>query len=377
MLNAIICEFNPFHNGHKYLIETAKNKTSADATVCIMSGNFMQRGEPSLWNKHIRAAAAVRGGADLVLQLPTAHSLAGANVFAKAGVYIASALGVETALCFGSESEDISALYSLADIPREKLALAFETAIKSGKSYAAAATEAYSAFSDNVEILKTPNNLLAFEYIKAAKQLGGVETVNIERVGADHDGQEIKDGFASASYIRKNIDRDMTAFAPLITAPMLDIEKFEQHLLFSVYTKTPSQLSEFADMSEGLENKFYESARSARSFAELCAGVKSKRYTAARIRRTALSVLLQNPKGLYKQMPPCLKVLAFNERGRTLLKTLSKTAALPIVTKPADYKKIDSQHCLLEERASDVYDFCCTDRRGGGSEYKISPIYIK
>lgn len=376
MINAIICEFNPFHNGHKYLLEKAAEKTGAEATVCIMSGNFVQRGEGALWDKHTRAAAAVRGGADLVLQLPTAHSLSSATFFARSGVFIANALGVPTSLCFGSEAEDISPLFLLSQIEPERLAESFKAAAKTGMSYAAAAQSAYESFGTDASILKTPNNLLAFEYIKAAKDTD-LQIVNIPRVGDIHDGSSPRESFASASYIRKNIARDMSAFASGLTPPRLDPKKLEQLLLFSVYNKTAEQLCGIADMTEGLENRFYEVSRSADSFDALCEGVKSKRYTAAKIRRTAISVLLQNPKGLYKRMPDCLRVLAFNDRGRALLKKLADTASLPVITKPADCEKLGSLHFELECRATDIYDFCCFDRRGGGSEYKISPIYIK
>lgn len=378
MINAIICEFNPFHNGHKYLLEKAKQKTQAGATVCIMSGNFMQRGEASLWDKHTRAAAAVKNGADLVLQIPTAHSLAGASVFASSGVFIASSLGVETALCFGSESEDISSLKSMAEIDRNKLETFFKDAISKGVSHAAAAQMAYESMGCDASLIKKPNNLLAFEYLKAIKeQKSSILPVNIQRAGTDHDCQSPKDFFASASYIRNHISEDMSGFAPSVTAPMLDKSKMENLVLFSLYNKTRQELFSFADMTEGIENRFYEVSRNAKTLNQVFEGVKSKRYTASRIRRTAYNVFLQNPKGLYKQTPPCLKVLAFNDRGRALLKDLAQKALLPIITKPADYKKLGSDHFELECRASDLYDFCLYRPKGGSVEYRQSPIYIK
>ena len=376
MINAVICEFNPFHNGHKYLLAKAKEKTGADATVCIMSGNFVQRGEAALWDKHTRAAAAVRGGADLVLQLPTAHTLSGASVFARAGVFIAKSFGLPTTLCFGSEAEDISELFALADIDPAKLSENFKKAAADGISYAAAAQKAYEICGANADILKSPNNLLAFEYIKAAKD-SNLRIVNIQRTGDCHDGNSPEGIFASASYIRKNIKEDMSAFAPELSKPRLDKEKLESLALFSIYSKTATELSAFADMSEGIENRFYEASSKANSFEELCSLVKSKRYTAAKIRRTALGVLLQNPKGLYKQMPDCLRVLAFNDRGRALLNTLSEKSVLPVITKPSDYEKLGSAHFELECKASDIYDFCSDIKRGKGVEYKISPIYVK
>lgn len=375
MVNAIICEFNPFHNGHKYLIEQAKRKTGAEYTVCIMSGNFVQRGEASVCDKHTRAAVAVRQGADLVIQIPTAHSLASAPIFAKSGVFLANALGVKTHLCFGSESEDISPLFRLAKVDKEEFAKQFRLSVSRGNSYAAAVTEAYSTLSEcDASLLKSPNNLLAFEYIKAS--LGtDLDIVNITRKGVSHDSQTVTDAFASASFLRENPDK-LSEFAPENVEYIFDTARFDDALLFSVYSKSAEELALFSDMNEGLENRFFAASKRAKNTDELFALVKSKRYTHAKIRRAALCVMLGIEKGVSKQMPTYIKVLAFNDRGRELLKTLNATATLPIITKPADVRDIDSAHVIIEERASDIYDYF-SSRHGGGREYKISPIYIK
>ena len=379
MVNAVICEFNPFHNGHKYLLKAAAEKTGADATVCFMSGNFVQRGEPAVTDKHSRAAAALAHGADLVFQIPTAYSLAGASIFANAGVCLADAMGVETTLCFGSESEDLTPLYKLALVDRQKLAGFFKNSIKAGKSYAAAVTEAYAACgASDAELLKTPNNLLAFEYIKAViERKSELKISNIVRVGDSHDGMSPVGELASASYIRQNPD-DAKRFVPVNLPVRLDRQKFDTMLRFSVYTKTPFELSQYADMSEGLENRFAEAAKTAQSTEELINAVKTKRYTRSRLCRAAVNVLIQNPKGLCKKDPPCLKVLGFNDRGRELLKTISKTAKLTVITKPSDMADLPEAraHFELECRASDIYDFCTFCPKGGGVEYKMSPIYV-
>lgn len=380
MINAVICEFNPFHNGHKYLLEQAVKKTGANATVCFMSGNFVQRGEPAITDKHTRAAAALEQGADLVFQIPTAHTLAGASVFAGAGVFLASAMGVPTTLCFGTESEDLTPLYTLALVDRKKLASAFTSHIKSGKSYAAAVTAAYAdCGAGDAEALKSPNNLLAFEYIKAIiDQKSDLKIQNIVRVGAEHDGQTTEGGFASASFIRQNPET-ASQFAPVILPTRLDRATFDNLARFSIYTKTPFELSQFADMSEGLENRFCDAAKTAVSLDSLIDAVKSKRYTRSRLCRAAVNVLIGNPKGLYKRNPPCLRVLGFNDRGRELLKELSNTATLPIITKPADMENLPDAraHFELECRASDIYDYCCFNKKGGGVEYRMSPVYKK
>lgn len=376
MVNAVISEFNPFHNGHKYLLSQAKQKTGAQYTVCFMSGDFVQRGEMAFADKHTRAAAAVKHGADIVFQLPTAHVVAGASVFGDAGVYCAACLGVDTHLCFGSESEDISGLFALADVDRKLLSAALKEEIKSGKSVAQAMTDAYFALGADAELLKTPNNLLAFEYIKAAKeQKAELDIVNIVRKGVCHDGDKPTGEFASASYIRKNSSGDMSAFMPEKMTCETDKARFDSLLLYSILSKTPDELEKYADMNEGLENKFAECAKKAKTPDELYMAVKSKRYTHAKIRRAALSVLLQNPKGLYKRKVPYLKVLAFNDNGRQLLKILSDSAKIPIVTKASEGEKLHKEHFALECRASDLFDFC--RHKQAGREYTMSPVYVR
>jgi len=375
MVNAVISEFNPFHNGHRYLLQKAREKTGADYTVCFMSGDFVQRGDIAFADKHTRAAAACRHGADVVFQLPTAHVIAGASVFGGAGVFCADALGVNTSLCFGSETEDISPLFSLAKVDRTMLAVHLKEGVKSGKSFARAMMDAYTACgAEGVALLKSPNNLLAFEYIKAAVETNAdIDIVNILRAGTDHDSAFTSGEFASASFIRSN-GGDNSIYMPEPITSAVDRERFEALLLYSVLCKSPSELAQFADMNEGLENKFAEAARQAKTADELYEKVKSKRYTHAKIRRAALSVLLKNPKGLYKKQVPYLKVLSFNDRGRELLKTLGKTCKIPIVTKASDGEKISPEHFALECRASDIYDLC--RHKNGGREYTLSPIYV-
>ncbi len=376
MVNAVISEFNPFHNGHKYLLEAAKQKTGAEYTVCFMSGNFVQRGEIAFADKHTRAAAAVRHGADLVIQLPTAHTVAGASVFAGAGVFCANALGVPTSLCFGSESDDITPLFNLANADTDTLSEALRQRVKQGKSYGAALMDAYSKVDPAGALLLTsPNNLLAFEYIKAiVNQKSDISAVNILRKGTAHDSNAVDGEFASASYIRQN---GGDKFMPEKIEGQINKERFDTLLLYSIMSKTPDELVKFADMTEGLENRFYEGIKTAKTPEELFLTVKSKRYTHAKIRRSALSVLLQNPKGLCKTPVPYLKVLAFNDKGRALLKELQNTCSLPIVTKASDGEAIDKRHFALECRATDLYSFCRYDKKPMGLEYTHSPVYVK
>ena len=193
------------------------------------------------------------------------------------------------------------------------------------------------------------------------------------RAGTDHDSSVTADRFASASFIREN-EGDNSKFMPEVIKSDVDRERFESLLLYSILCKSPEELIQYADMNEGIENRFITAARQSKTAGELFDNVKSKRYTHAKIRRAALSVLIKNPKGLYKKDVPYLKVLAFNDRGRELLKTLSKTCTVPIVTKASDGEKISPEHFALECRASDIYDLC--RHKNGGREYSLSPIYI-
>ena len=379
MINAIICEFNPFHNGHKYLIDTSKSLTGADGTVCFMSGNFVQRGDAAFCDSHYRAHAAVKCGADVVLQIPTAYTLAGASVFASAGVQMANALGIPATLCFGSESADITPLFRLALTDSEKLKREFKNAINDGKSYAAAVTQAYGRCSDiNPEILKNPNDLLAFEYIKAIIETKSTVRVrNIPRRGAAHDGGPIGE-IASASYIRAHAGlEDTDRYMPYPAHDMIDRKKFENAVLFSIYCKSEKELVQYAYMSEGLNNRFYNAARNAQTLDELITAVKSRRYTHARIRRAAMCAFAGIPAGLYKTPVPYLKVLAFNSRGREILNDISANGSLPLITRPKTAADISPEHFGVECRSADLYDFCSKARRGGGREYVTSPIYVR
>ena len=378
MVNAVISEFNPFHNGHKYLLEQAAKKTGAEFTVCFMSGDFVQRGDIAYANKHLRAAVACKNGADIVFALPTAYAVSSASHFARAGVFMANSLGVDTTLCFGSESESIDPLFALAKIDRNALADEFKNQIKTGKSFGDALTASYSVLGADATPLKTPNNLLAFEYIKEAlAQNGNIKISNVKRAAIDHDSEIANGEFASASYIRKNGGQNCGGFMPEIIDDQIDRKTFDTILMYAIMSKTADELSAFADMSEGIENRFFEAAKVAKTPDELFELVKSKRYTHAKIRRAAMSVLLQAPKGLCATPVPYLKVLAFNDKGRQLLKTLEKTCSLPVVTKASDGKNISQKHFELECRASDIYSFCMKQKRDGGSEYTHSPVYVK
>jgi predicted nucleotidyltransferase len=211
----IVCEYNPFHSGHKYHIEATRRLLGEDAgIVCVMSGNFVQRGDCAAFSKHARARAAISGGADLVLELPVPWVLSSAESFARGGMWILERLGIVTHLSFGSECGDIGTLKAAAEGSDSSEGNISEL-MASGISYAAARERALSEVDPTLgAVLSSPNNILGVEYLKAIRRLGSkIEPVTVPRHMAGHDGDIPVEGFASASYIRKNMD-EIARFVP-------------------------------------------------------------------------------------------------------------------------------------------------------------------
>lgn len=380
LVNVIICEFNPFHNGHKYLISEAKRVTGAYATVCLMSGNFVQRGQAAIECKHRRAKAAVLGGADLVLQIPSAYVLGGAEVFAGAGVSMAAALKVPSTLVFGAEDTDTDALISLARLGARAVNIRIKAGLKRGLSYARAVYEAYFSLDPvNAPRLLKPNNLLAFEYIKAIIKNGaGVGFKAIARKGAGHDSDDTSGEFASASYIRAHLDTAQR-FMPGPVTDEIDRLRFEQTALFALKSASAAMLRQCAGVEKGFENRIIWAAKKALSLDEFYRYAITKRCTLSRLRRVVISVMVKNPMGLCFTELPYLRVLAFNDTGRRLLKSLKGRCTKPVIVKPADTPRLGlaGRHFTLEERCTDIYNFLRVQPVVGGRECLDSPIYIE
>ena len=337
---AVICEFNPFHNGHKFLLEKIR-KNYADEIVCIMSGNFVQRGELAVVNKYERAAAALLGGADVVAELPTPYALSSAQVFAQNGVRLAKALHCDI-LCFGAEDKldtlneitDVLQNYSVKELIQQKM--------KDGLYYPRALTEAVAERGEEAvaDAMKQPNNILALEYIKACRA-EGIVPVAIERKDVAHDSPTPVGNIASGSCIRDLIanSADISAFTPMKIEKPAALSALENAILYILKTSASEQIARLADVSEGLENRICEAAQDYNSIEELLDAVKTKRYTHARLRRILLYALLGITSDIQNTPVPYVRILGVKERMEELI----RYASLPLVVRvKSDYDKLDN-----------------------------------
>lgn len=361
----IIAEFNPLHTGHKRIIEHAH--TLSDTVVCVISGNFVQRGDVAIISKQKRAELALRCGADIVAELPVLWSMSTAQNFALGGVWQLYNLGCQK-IIFGSECGDIKKLIEAAEVIDSDgfFELATQKA-KSGITFAAAREAAASELGVDFNLLRNPNDNLGIEYILAAKKLNlPIEFCCIKRVGATHDSGEIVDGFVSASYIRQELQKGNIGhterFMPReirgIINPenIADILKLENAILCALRTKTIDELKALPDISEGLENKILLSARVATSLDELFNMIKTKRYTLSRIRRLVLSAFLGLDNRFFMTTPPYVRVLGFSQNGTAHLKHAQ--GVTPLVTRAAQIKELDTDAQKIFEtecRATDLY----------------------
>lgn len=328
----IICEFNPFHKGHKYLIDTIKSEN--DSVICVMSGNLVQRGEFAIYDKFTRAKTALENGADLVIELPCVYSVMSAKGFAENAVSILESTGCVDALAFGGECDDIERLYDIAKRVKNSDALIKEE-MKTGISYPSARRNIV-----NSSVLDSPNNILAIEYINATN----LDCRVVKRIGAGHDSN---DGDYSASAIRKSLSDD----------DICTLKNCEKAVLAKLRTMTAEDFLNIEDVSDGLENRLCEAVNTATSLDELYDLVKTKRYTHSRIRRIILRAYLGITRD-FSFKPPYIRVLGFNSRGREILAYMKKVASLPIISRYADIKELDDNAKKLFELECRCTDLC-------------------
>ncbi len=378
----IICEYNPFHNGHKYQIEQTR-KAGATHIVCVMSGNFTQRGDVAIFDKFLRAKTALENGADLVLELPTKYSLSAAEGFAAGAVGIINALGCVDMLSFGSESGDVSALKEASAAAEYAVHTdAFASLMKQGKSYPAALSEAVKTYytDDVYETLSHPNNTLAVEYISALDNLGSrIEPFTVARTGAGHDSDEQESGFASASLIRKRIlsGEDYGELAPVIDAPTADIKRLERAILAKLRVLRTEEIEQAYDSANGLAERLYKAVRKANTLDELYFLTKTKRYTLARIRRTVLCCFLDLHKEQLLTPDAYIRILGMNERGREIL--AAANCPLPLDTSLKALSKTSRaahKQAAFEERCGDLYSLAFEKPRVCGYEYTAKPVIL-
>ncbi|MBQ8740092.1 MAG: nucleotidyltransferase [Clostridia bacterium] len=375
---AIICEYNPFHSGHKFHIDETKRKTGADAIIAVMSGNFVQRGDVAVFKKETRAKIALLNGADLVLELPARYSSASAEIFARSAASIINSLGIVDYLSFGAECEDLTSLSALADFfvsesPEFSEALKKHSA--NGLSFPAARAKSAEDLlgKDAKNLLSTPNNLLGIEYLKALSSLGSnIIPVVIPRTGAQHDSTLTTETTASATYIRSLISSGSlesakpyiptSAFEMLKEERVHSLKNIEKAILCCLINTPAERLRQIADVTEGLENRIKAAAASSNSLEELLDKVKTKRYTHSRLRRIMLASLLGITDEQRQSPVSYIKILDHNEKGRKLIAAAKKTAVLPIVRNTSQVNKLegsDIKSMWEQERTFDsIYNLC-------------------
>lgn len=356
-VNTIICEYNPFHNGHLYHIRDIKSH-SDNPIVAVMSGNFTQRGDIAIVNKFTRADAAVRNGADLVLELPAVYACASAQTFARAGVEIADALGCTENLCFGAENADARLLGGIADaVSSPGFGALLRDEMKNGEYYPRAVQKVVRALCGDAaaEAVGEPNNILAVEYIRALRKTN-IGFYVTERAGAAHDESAVRGGLASASYIRglilggsgaENLIPDYNARDFEHPA---NIKRLEPVILYRLRSMTAADFALLPDVGEGLENRIYEAAREACSLEELFGRIKTKRYTLARLRRIMICAVLGITKPMTRTPVPYLRALSFNSTGASVMGEIKRRGTLPLITNVADGVK------MLGDEAKRIFD---------------------
>jgi predicted nucleotidyltransferase len=411
----IVAEYNPFHNGHLYHLQASRAMSGADCVVAVMSGNFTQRGEPAIVDKWVRTEMALSNGIDLVIELPFAYAMASAEFFAYGAVKLLDSLGVDM-LCFGSESGDLEVISKAASIlgdEPEDYQLALKASLSSGKSFPAARQEALSSYltgkfgEDNLSAaLKSPNNILGIEYLKALGKLNSrIEPITLERSGSHYNSPSLSGKFSSATAIRRTICAEpwpaakikLEASLPEQTLLLLEREfglgrgpvtssDFSLLLLSALRKMTVQEIKALPYMETGLENRIKHAADSSGSYDELLDMICTRRYTSTRIQRILFSSLAGLTGGLFEDFnsnggPSYIRVLGLNNTGRQLLSTIRNSSALPVITKASDFKNTEipciASMLQLETAASDQYvlAFRNADLRKSGSEFTRNVIY--
>lgn len=413
----LVTEYNPFHNGHLYHVQEARKACDADVVISVMSGHFLQRGEPALFNKWARAKMAVMAGVDMVLELPAAFAMRSASAFARGAVEILNATGIVSHICFGSEAGDITELWPaarlLADEPSEfkrKLACYLDQGFSFPKARALALASYYDAGDQNetAEIYSSPNNILGIEYLKAIISTGShIRPVTIKRFAAGYHDHEIMDfsgiedylSIASATSIRKEISstgeltRKVSAVVPKTTLETMKqemssglgpvfIENYAPNLFYLLRTQPKEWLAEIYEVTEGLENRIYEMARTAGSVEDLINKIKTKRYTWTRLQRIVSYIMLGYTKSLSRTFdrtgPLYLRILGLSDQGRRVLKTLKKQGQLPVITRTAPFLNTTDDLGLMlnfDVKASDIYGLLTPSflNLHAGLDFKIMP----
>lgn len=390
----IICEYNPFHNGHAHQLHTLTQLHPDALRICIMSGSFVQRGEPAIFSKFDRARWAILGGADIVIELPTLYSTGSAQLFGTGAIRIVKALAID-ALSFGSETADLDALIDIAkrtdcESTQEQL----RTYIKEGMSYGAAFRKAL-----DTEILNTPNALLGLEYIRAGLAYNAkLEYIPILRTSNHHE-ETLTDELPSGTALRQlitstgNLSSQLQAtIPPSIASDMTQVTENGNYVNYNRYydmvhslsrRTTPKELEKLGDFSEGIEHLWSKAAQQT-SWTTATEEIKSKRYTYARLQRMGAYLTLGITKDVLQNAmeegPQYARLLAFNDRGRQWLRNEYE---IPLIQKwakaPNETSALGQTMHHIDTLATDIQALCFHNKsnRIGHRDYTYTPQYIK
>lgn len=413
----VIVEYNPFHNGHLLHLNESIKVTDSTHTVAVMSGNFLQRGEPAIIDKHSRAAMAVKSGVDLVLELPSLYACQSAELFAKGSISILNSINCVDSLSFGSELGDLDTLYKISNIIAVE-PLMYKSLLKDhlsmGMTFPSARAKAISVFMDldkigvKVEdIMNNSNNILALEYLKSIiKSNSKIKPYTIQRVNSSYNSKSITGDISSATAIRtelfknNNLDELKNTF-PHDTYEILNeiiennfplmCDEYFFDVLKTIIIRDGKLLNKYHEVNEGIENKIYSEIFSSNSLEELIDSVKSKRYTRTKIKRILNNILLgitREEIEIAKSIDevPYVRVLAFNDKGREILKRIKDESDVVIVNKfsNVDFHLDDIDFKTLIEcdiRSSNIYNSIYYKNKKinykGSFEYYSKPIYVK
>ncbi len=345
----IIAEYNPFHNGHLLHLEKSKKICDAQYSICVMSGNFVQRGNTSIVNKWVKAEMALKSGVDLVLELPTVYSISSAENFAEGSIKLLNSLKIVDTISFGSENSDINVLNRISSVLHEepKQYLEFlNSESKKGLSFPKARENAILLYLNDkkyLNILNQPNNTLAIEYLKALKKYKShISPISVKREKVFYNSNCIVDEYASATAIRNMIINeqfnDIRKVVPASSYNLLmneieeghlviDISKFEKEILYAIRRLSADDIKNFPEVTEGLENAIKNASNSCNNLSELINMIKSKRYTHTRIQRILLYILLNiTKKDMYlsRKNIPYARILGYSPQGKELISEIYK-----------------------------------------------------
>lgn len=379
---AVICEFNPFHNGHKYLLSEIKN-LGYECIIGVMSGSFTQRGEVAITDKFERAKVALENGADLIIEMPAPYAVASAQIFAKGGADIIKATGVVDKVFFGSECGDTEILKMAALATKdEKVITLLKEFMAEGDYYPQAIEKAVKEIysSEISDILASPNNTLGVEYIKELEG-SGIETGTIKRIAVEHDSTASKGDFASASLIRELIfkGKDTTAFVPDGDFSNPAATEFgERAVMYKLKNMNIEDFESLPDVKEGLHNRIYCAVKKCSTLEELLFEIKTKRYTLARLRRIITCAVLGITKDLQSTPLPYLRILGMTDTGKEALSLISKKTKLPIVTNVAPaLKSLDEkarEMLMCDIRATDIRTIFEKEISASGADFSTAMI---